>query len=1224
MKKPQPYNHEAIEKRWQKEWQAKKVYKTEANSKKKKMYVLDMFPYPSGAGLHVGHPRGYIGSDVFARMKRMQGFNVLHPMGYDAFGLPAEQYAIQHKIHPRKAVEKNVATFEKQLSLIGLSYDWSRKVNTTDPGYYRWTQWIFSQIYNSWYDNQKKKARPIDDLIAIFKKKGNAGVDAACDQNIGTFTAQEWNAFSPLEQQKVLMGYRLSYEGWSEVNWSPSMGTVLANDEILDTADGPVAERDGKPVEKKLMRQWFMRITAYAERLLNDLEGLDWSDAIKEIQRNWIGRSEGSLIPFTIKSTKAVPKQILVGTRNEAKVKMLRECFPKNVGIELISLNDIPPVDDSDLVEGQDFLENAKMKSEFYFKKTGIPTLSTDNVFWVEKWPKDDHIVIHMRKEANPKSERATDEEVIAFFQKWLKKVGDSKARFIFGLAYTDENGTKVTSSAQREYKFQSKRVAGKFWEGYPTECLLVDAETGVCKGNQTIPERYNIFISCLKNEVLPWINLDEQIEVFTTRADTLFGVTYVVLAPESELVKKLQPHVSNWKAVESYITGVQKKTQEERTSADKEKTGVPLEGVFAINPANGEQVPVWVADYVLAGYGTGAVMAVPAHDERDYAFAQKYGLKTKQVVMPDIGVKRPNEVYRRGVNCVVFNPENQKFAVALWEHGQKTFFGGGIDDGESIQEAAIRELEEESGYFSFSQVENLGVAHVHFVNVAKKLNRIADIDNFLFVVKNTEIRNINKMEHERFITEWCDADSLIKEWTEDIKQLGSEHSILFLKQAVTRLAELGLITKNISFLSDIFIKDDGILLDSAQFSGLTSAEARVKITEAVGGKLVTKYKMRDAVFARQRYWGEPIPLVHNNGLITPVKEKQLPLKLPNVTSYEPTGTGESPLASVKAWVKAGYETNTMPGWAGSSWYFLRYIDPKNTKAFASSKELKYWFGVKDGGVDMYVGGVEHATGHLLYSRFWHKFLHDMGYVPSKEPFRALRNQGMIGGADGRKMSKRWGNVVNPDDVVKTYGADSLRVFEMFLGPFDSHLPWSTDGIIGSRRFIEKVWRLQFKVSAKGKTSPEAEKTLHKTIKKVTEDIAGFNFNTAVSAMMICVNEMEKSETISEKDFMMFLQILAPFASHVTEELWRGLGNKKSIHLSGWPKFDPKKLVSDTVKIVVQINGKIRTELVISKKMGNEDVKALALEDAAIIPWLEGKEVKRVIYVPGRLVNIVV
>lgn len=1215
-KGPQPYDHTSIEKNWQKKWQTEKTYKTEANSKKKKMYVLDMFPYPSGAGLHVGHPRGYIGSDVYARMKRMQGFNVLHPMGYDAFGLPAEQYAIANKVHPRKAVDANVKTFEKQMSIIGLSYDWSRKVNTTDPEYYKWTQWIFLQIYNAWYDNTKQKARPISELISIFEKKGNAGVDAACDAKMtSVFSAKEWKSFSALQKNNILMQYRLSYEGYSEVNWCPEMGTVLANDEIVDGPNGPVSERGGYPVVKKSMRQWFMRITAYAERLLQDLDGLDWSEHLKEIQRNWIGRSEGSLIPFQIKADKNHPKQILVGTRNEAKVKMLRECFPKDSGIELISLNDIPPVDDSHLIEGQDFLENAKMKSEFYFKKTGIPTLSTDNVFWVEKWPKDNQIVIHMRKEAGNGNDKTSDEDVIAFFQKWLKKVGDSKARFIFGLAYTDENGTKTTSSAQREYKFQSKRIKGSFWQGYPTECLLVDAGTGVCKGNQTVSERYNVFMSCLKNEVLPWIKLSESIDVFTTRADTLFGVTYVSIAPESELVSKLQPHVLNWKEVEKYIEDVAKKTPEERTNAEKEKTGVRLLGVFAINPANGEKVPVWVADYVLAGYGTGAVMAVPAHDERDYAFAKKFNLPVKAVVeekfWEDRGGEdgiRPNEPFikRTAAAAIIRNPKDNTYLTTDWKnfvmHGLVT---GGVEDGEDLVEAAKREIQEETGYKNLKLVRNPNIVlNSFFYHRVKKQNRHAKFCFLVFDLVDESRDPIDEKEAAIHNVVWKTLPELEKNYFTVIEGIRA----------------LDLI-KN----PDYIFTNDGLLVDSGKFDGLNSDEARVKITEAVGGKLVTKFKMRDAIFARQRYWGEPIPLKRgDDGITVPLKEKELPLKLPNVTSYEPSGNGESPLAGVKAWVKGGYETNTMPGWAGSSWYFLRYTDPNNKSAFASKKSVDYWFGKKDGGVDMYVGGAEHATGHLLYSRFWHKFLFDMGYVPSKEPFKALRNQGMIGGADGRKMSKRWGNVVNPDDVIKTYGADSLRVFEMFLGPFDSHLPWSTEGIIGSRRFIEKVWRMQYKVSEKGKTSEEAEKVLHKTIKKVGDDIAGFNFNTAISAKMICVNEMEKSETIALKDFKMFLQILAPFASHVTEDLWRTFGERKSIHISGWPKFDPKKLVSDTVKIVVQINGKIRGEFTIAKDLTEEQVKMFVLNEKVIIPWIENKEIKRFIYVPGRLVNIVV
>lgn len=811
------YDHLKIEKKWQKAWDTAGTYKTESPSAKKakpKMYVLDMFPYPSGAGLHVGHPRGYIASDVYARMKRMSGFNVLHPMGFDSFGLPAEQYAIQTKKHPGPFTDKLVAQYKKQLEIIGFSYDWSREVSTHRPEYYKWTQWIFLQLYDAWYDTKKNKARHIDELVAQFEKSGIKSV-AAVHDNQTTFSAKEWKAFSTLEKQNMLMHYRLAYEGFAEVNWCEELGTVLANDEIVDGPNGPVSERGGFPVIKKAMRQWFMRITAYADRLAADLDPLDWPNNIKEIQKNWIGKSEGSEITFA------------------------------------------------------------------------LPALDTD-------------------------------------------------------------------------------------------------------------------------------------VSVFTTRADTLFGVTYIVLAPEYPFIEEWKNKITNWNEVEVYIKSIAQKDEVERTAADKEKTGIQLKGITAINPANGEAVPVWIADYVLANYGTGAVMGVPQHDERDLAFATKYTLPV---------MDRP-------------------------------------------------------------------------------------------------------------------------------------------------------------------------LVDKKE------------ITKTVNGTLVTKYKMRDAIFARQRYWGEPIPLRHNAaGVITPLKEKQLPLELPKVKSYEPSGNGESPLARVKEWMKEGYETNTMPGWAGSSWYFLRYMDPNNAKAFAGEKALDYW---KD--VDMYVGGAEHATGHLLYSRFWHKFLFDMGYVPTKEPFKALRNQGLIGGADGRKMSKRWGNVINPDDVVKLYGADSLRVFEMFLGPFESHLPWSTEGIIGSRRFIERVWRLSDKVS-----DVPVSKLLHKTIKKVSEDIQTFSFNTAVSALMICLNEFEKVG-VNEKDFQSFIQLLAPFAPHVTEQLWKGEG---SIHHSEWPKFNPKYLIEDEVTVGVQINGKVRAELTIATGATKESVEEAALALPRIQEFLKGMAVKKVIVVPGRVINIV-
>lgn len=855
------YDHLKIEKKWQKEWNKIKAYKALNDKKLKKMYVLDMFPYPSGAGLHVGHPRGYIGSDVYARMKRMEGYNVLHPMGYDAFGLPAEQYALEHKIHPSKAVEENVKTFEKQLSIIGLSYDWDRKVNTTDPKYYKWTQWIFLKLFDSWFDNNLNKARKIEDLEGIFEKEGNQNINAACASDVVEFNANDWVSFSAKEKQDILMKYRLAYEGYSEVNWCPALGTVLANDEIVNDKDGNlVSERGSHPVEKKSMRQWFLRITAYAQRLIENLEELEWSDHIKEIQKNWIGKSEGAEIIFKIK-------------------------------------------------------------------------------------------------------------------------------------------------------------------------------------------------------------NAEDKIKVFTTRADTLFGVTYVVIAPEHDLVRKLKERISNWGEVEKYINDLKNKSEEDRVSLDKEKTGIELKGIKAINPANGEEVSVWIADYVLATYGTGMVMAVPAHDERDWAFAKKYNLSIKTVIKHQEG---------------------------------------------------------------FSTDEP-------------------------FVLS-------------------------------------------------------------------------GNLVNSGKFDGLKTEEAIKEITKFVAGKLVTKYKIRDAVFARQRYWGEPIPLIHNqDGTITKVKEKNLPLELPKVKSYSLSGTGESPLSLVESWSKKGYETNTMPGWAGSSWYFLRYMDPKNNKEFASKEATDYW-----NQVDMYVGGQEHATGHLLYSRFWTNFLYDMGYISFKEPFKKMKNQGMILGSDSRKMSKRWGNVVNPDDIVNTYGADTLRVYEMFMGPFDQMLPWSTESIIGSRRFLEKVWRIGNRVIVDKSlsTSPELEIILHKTIKKVTEDIENFAFNTAISSMMIFVNEtdttLSKGQVISQDDFKKFLQILSPFAPHLTEELWRDLKEKNTITKSTWPTWDENKIIDQNIKIIVQVNGKVRTEILVSKDDTEEMIKNIVLSNDVVKNWINGKEIKRFIFVPGRLVNVVI
>lgn len=844
------YDHLKIEKKWQKVWDKTKLYKTQENTKKPKAYVLDMFPYPSGTGLHVGHPRGYIATDSYSRFKTMNGFNILHPMGWDAFGLPAEEFALKNKVHPSVAVKANVKRFKEQLSILGLNYDWSREINTTDPEYYKWTQWAFLQMH----------------------KKG------------------------------------LTVESHEPINWCPSCKTGLANEDLEDGK----CERCGSVVEQKPIRQWVIKITKYADRLLKDIDGLNWPESIKESQRNWIGRSEGAEIDFKVK------------------------------------------------VDGGSEIENTK-------------------------------------------------------------------------------------------------------------------------------------------------------ISVFTTRVDTLFGVTYVVLAPEHKLVTQLLEQSTNTDEINSFIESLKGKTDIERTAEGKEKNGVEIKGIKAINPANNEEIPVWLADYVLAGYGTGAVMAVPAHDERDFQFAKKYNLNIKKVISTS------NEV---------------------------------IVDTEKIE----------------------------------------------------------------------------------------------------------------AFLGD------GTLINSGDFNTFSSKEARIKIAQKFG-KLVTNYKLRDWVFSRQRYWGEPIPLIHCPKCgVVPVPEKELPLKLPNVKSYEPTGTGESPLAAIDKWVNvkcpvcktpAKRETNTMPQWAGSCWYYLRFIDPKNKKALVDPKKEKYWQPV-----DMYVGGAEHATRHLIYARFWHKFLYDIGAVSTSEPFMSLKNQGLIAGPDGRKMSKRYGNVVNPDDVVKLYGADTLRVYEMFMGPFEAGIAWSTENMIGSRRFIERVYRLLQKVELKpskkdgkdGKTinsnsstnsNEELESLIHRTIKKVGEDIESFAHNTAISSLMILLNALEKETQVvsvatqnseantttssnvaiepklSREYYEILLKLLAPFAPYVTADLWAQLGNKKSIHLESWPKYDTSKLQSSIFKIVIQINSKVRATMTVT-----DDTEAyvvdLAMKVDDIAKRLGNAKPAKVIYVKGKLVNLVV
>ncbi len=924
------YNFRSIEKKWRKRWAEEKPFKVDANSEKPKYYVLDMFPYPSGAGLHVGHPLGYIASDIYSRYKRLKGFNVLHPMGYDAFGLPAEQFAIQTGQHPAITTEKNISRYREQLDKIGFSFDWDREVRTCEPNYYKWTQWIFKQIFNAWYCKNEDKAKPIETLVQHFESEGNANVKAECDE-VEIFTSEEWNAKSIIEKEEILLAYRLAYRSETMVNWCPELGTVLANDEIKDG----LSERGGHPVEQKKMMQWSMRITAYAQRLIDGLESLDWTDAIKEQQRNWIGRSEGASVRFEVES------------------------------------------------------------------------------------------------------------EVLA------------------------------------------------------------------------------------ANEKL-------EIEVFTTRPDTIFGVSYMTLAPEHEYVSRITTNEFK-AAVQQYVEQTKKRSERDRMSDVKTVSG-QFTGAYVKNPFTGAKVPVWIGDYVLASYGTGAVMAVPAHDSRDFAFAKKFDLPLIQVIS---GGNFPEEPHEGKVGTMM-----------------NSDFLNGLDVKEATAVIIAKIEEKEMGY----------------------------------------------------------------------------------------------------------------------------------------GKI--QYRLRDAIFSRQRYWGEPFPIYFEDGIPKTMDDKNLPLTLPVVEKYLPTEDGEPPLARAENWkTDEGYilDTNTMPGWAGSSWYFLRYMDANNDWEFVSKEAQSYWKNV-----DLYIGGSEHATGHLLYSRFWMKFLFDMGLVSEQEPFKKMINQGMIlgrsnfayrvkdtntfvsyglkdqhettaihvdvnlvendvldvaafkawrpdfsnaefiledgaykCGAEVEKMSKSKYNVVSPDLIVEKYGADTLRMYEMFLGPLEQFKPWNTNGISGVNNFLRKLWRLfhdaeeNFAVTDTEATKEEL-KTLHKTIKKVGEDIEAFSFNTSVSTFMVCVNELTAQQCNKRSILEPLVVLISAYAPHIAEELWEQLGHNDGVTYQDFPTFDASHLVESSHMYPVSFNGKMRFKVEYALDMDRAEIEKQILAHQKSIHYLEGKAPKKVIIIPKKIINIVV
>ncbi len=948
------YNFSEIEKKWQRRWEEQNTYKVVEDKEKKKFYVLNMFPYPSGAGLHVGHPLGYIASDIYARYKRLKGYNVLNPMGYDAYGLPAEQYAIQTGQHPAKTTDDNIRRYKQQLDNIGFSFDWSREIRTCDPEYYKWTQWAFRKMFNSFYCNSCQKAQPIEKLIEHFSQKGTEGLDVACTEEM-SFTADEWNAMDEKQQQQTLMNYRIAYMGETMVNWCAGLGTVLANDEVVDG----VSVRGGYPVVQKKMKQWCLRVSAYAQRLLDGLDTIDWTDSLKETQRNWIGRSEGTEMEFSVKDS-------------------------------------------------------------------------------------------------------------------------------------------------------------------------------------------------------------DKKFTIFTTRADTIFGVTFMVLAPESELVAELTTDEQR-DAVAEYIEYVKKRTERERIS-DRKVTGV-FSGSYAVNPFTGDSIPVWISEYVLAGYGTGAIMAVPAHDSRDYAFAKHFGLPIVPLIE---GADVSEESFDAKEGIVCNSPAAGREAL----------------DGFSLNGLTVKEA----------------IAHT--------------------------------------------------------KEFVTSHNL---------------------------------------------------------GRVKVNYRLRDAIFSRQRYWGEPFPVYYKDGMPYMIPEECLPLLLPEVDQYKPTESGEPPLghAHLWAWDTANncvtdksnidnqtvfpLDLNTMPGFAGSSAYYLRYMDPRNNDALVSREADDYWQCV-----DLYVGGTEHATGHLIYSRFWNKFLHDYGYSCCEEPFRKLVNQGMIQGRSNfvyranklgskekpvfvslglkdnyddvtpihvdvnivsadvldieafrawrpeykdaefilengkyicgwaiEKMSKSMFNVVNPDMIVEKYGADTLRLYEMFLGPVEQSKPWDTNGIDGCHRFLKKLWALYYDRDGQflpddSEATPEQLKSLHKLIKKVSQDIEQFSYNTSISAFMICVGELQQLKCRNRVLLSQLAVLIAPFAPHIAEELWHTLGNESTVCDAQWPEFDEKYLVESTVQMGIAFNGKRRFEMQFAADADNTAIEQAVMADERTARYMEGKQVVKVIIVPKRMVNVVI
>ncbi len=1145
------YDPKTVEPKWQQAWADTKLYAaTNGDATRPKYYMLTEFPYPSGDGLHAGHAREYTLGDVIARHKRMQGYNVLYPMGYDAFGLPTENFAIKHKIRPQDATAQNMASFRKQFDSLGFSFDWDRQVNTTDPAYYRWTQWLFLQ----------------------FLKKD------------------------------------LAYQAEMPINWCPKCKTGLANEEVVDGKH----ERCGTPVEKKLLKQWMLKITAYADRLIDGLKSVDYPSRIADQQINWIGRSEGAEIVFPLAQDEKLPQHTYV----------------------LIHGFNGEPADFSWI----------KLQLEEQGHKVIVPTMPNPSAPIETEWVET--VLKAADYDENTTLVGYSLGSVAAL--KALEKLDGKVSRLILAGGFIDPEFADDHRPFETTFKWQfdTKAILSKVGS---MKFVHDTTDTAISMGQaQRLSKLFNVPLTYVQAKQPHFTAVQEPtllnalmrgVTVFTTRPDTLFGATFLVASPEVALAWMNE----GWQAdakVRDYVTKALRESELERQE-EKKKTGIDT-GLKAVHPLSGELVPVWVADYVLGSYGTGAIMAVPAHDERDHDFATAFDLPVKQVVMPHVidTFNPPREgapnTTRTIIQAIVKHPDKDEIISLRWrQQPWHTLITGGVEAGEDIVQAAQREIREETGYINLKYVKRLPYAiQAEFFAAHKEVNRRTQTHFLYFELQNLEREPIAEDEAAKHDIEWIKQSDIHK--LRPVSELS--HVINWLDNG------------------DQPYSGEGPLMNSDKFDGLEGVEAKRAIVKELfekgAGHSSTKYRLRDWIFSRQHYWGEPIPVVHcaKDGVV-PVPEDQLPVTLPDVDSYEPTDTGESPLAAITDWVNtscptcggpAQRETDTMPNWAGSSWYYLRYMDPHNNEAFASREALDYW-----GNVDLYLGGTEHITLHLLYSRFWHQFLHDQGLVPTPEPYAARRGQGIVLADDGRKMSKSLGNVINPNDVIARYGADAFRLYVLFMAPYDESTAWSDERLNGVSRFVYRVHKLAEDLMANRHplTGPTAENTgevttavdrlTHKTLKKVHHDLHDMRFNTMVAALMEYVNGLSEPKIrtaltrpeyaeLAQRTLRSLVLMLAPSTPHLAEELWHHMGETGSVHVAGWPKYDPQLIEDDLVTIVVQVNGKVRANLIAAVDASEADLTALAQADANVAKYLAEGELVKTVVVPRRLVNFVI